>query len=104
MTTRRFRSFLFGGERYHLDEDPKVRQGDLCRGAVTLVRERDGRRRVIFARELNLPPPRAVPPPAPERQYDLRRLIEEALELDFTDGEIVEIVEIARRHGLLRTP
>jgi hypothetical protein len=102
--TREFRSFQFDGATHRLAEEPRVREGDLRDGALTLLREPDGERRVIRAADINVPLPAAVPPIAPERLYDLRVLVEQALALGFTDDEIIEILEIARTHCLLRVP
>jgi len=99
---REFRSFQFDGEAYHLAEEPRVRESDVRAGTLTLRRETDGERRVIRAADINVPLPAAVPPIAPERLVDLRVLVEQALALGFTDAEIIEILEIARTHCLLR--
>ena len=100
--TREFRAFEFDGTPHRLAAEPTVRAADIRDGALTLVRETDGERRIIRAADINVALPAAIAPPAPERQYDLRVLVESALELGFTDDEIIEILEIARRHRLLR--
>jgi len=101
---REFRSFQFDGATHRLVEEPRVRESDVRSGRLTLLREPDGERRVIRAADINVPLPAAVPPIAPERRYDLRVLVEQALALGFTDAEIIEILEIARTHCLLRVP
>ncbi|MBN2491346.1 MAG: hypothetical protein JXQ29_10915 [Planctomycetes bacterium] len=102
--TREFRPFLFDAARHRLAADEATRAADIRDGTLTLVRQSDGARRVIRAADVNLPLPAAVPPPSADRQYDFRTLVERALELEFTDAEVIEIMEIARRHRLLREP
>jgi len=101
---RNFRSFRFEGERHRLSEEEEVRLQDIQNGTVTLNRESDGSERVIRAADLNVPMPGVAEIPGPDRLYDLRILVEETLALDFNDEEIVEMLEIARRHLLLRVP
>lgn len=98
---RKFRSFHFDGAAHHLQEEEAVRPRDLQTGTVTLVREADGAPRVIRAADLNVAAPGPV---AEDRLYDLRAMLEETLALGFTDEEIIELLEIARRHQLLRVP
>ncbi len=101
---RKIRSFHFDGEAHHLQEEEAVRVRDLQTGTVTLVREADGAPRVIRAADLNVAVPGRPGPVTEDRLYDLRAMLEETLALGFTDEEIIELLEIARRHQLLRIP
>lgn len=98
------RTFLFENLPHRLDPDPAVRAADLRDGILTIVAEETGDRRVIRAAAINVALPAAVPTPAPERRYHLRELVERALALGFSDAEVIEILEIARTHCLLRVP
>ena len=102
--TQPARTFWFESVPHRLDEDPAVRAADLRDGTLTIVGQDSGDRRVIRAADINVPLPAAVPPPEPERLYHLRELVERALALAFTDAEVIEILEIARTHCLLRGP
>ncbi len=100
--TRRYRSFEIQGVPHHLDEAPDVRARDLDRGEATVVREDTGETYALRAADLNIALPASVPPIEPERRVDLRCVMERGIELDYADIDIVELIEIARRHALLR--
>jgi SAM-dependent methyltransferase len=95
----RFRSFIFQGRRFRLDEDPAVRAEDLAKRRITLLPEDWEGEPVIFKPESATAGGRHGAAP-PERPHPPRLLLERALEAGFDDTWIVAVIDWANRHGL----